>query len=83
MTKDEALERAIRKVGGQTTLAELIGVAKQAVQSWRRVPPDRVLSVEAASGVPCWELRPDIYPPERFGNGKGKEGRGGKKGRAR
>jgi DNA-binding transcriptional regulator YdaS (Cro superfamily) len=29
-----------------------------------RVPAERVLSIEAATGVPRHELRPDLYPLE-------------------
>jgi DNA-binding transcriptional regulator YdaS (Cro superfamily) len=28
---------------------------------WKRVPPTRVLAVEAATGVPKELLRPDLY----------------------
>jgi len=41
-------------------------VTYQAVQQWLdgRVPALRVLSVEAASGVPRHKLHPEIYPQE-------------------
>lgn len=58
------LERAKERVGGQDKLAKLIGVTPQAVSQWDEVPPLRVLAVEAASGVPRHELRPDLYPVE-------------------
>jgi DNA-binding transcriptional regulator YdaS (Cro superfamily) len=60
------VERAIEGGGGLQPFAEKCGVRYQAVQKWRRsgrVPAERVLSVEAISGVPRYELRPDIYPP--------------------
>lgn len=47
-------------------LARRLHIAPQAVFSWRakgRVPAARVLAVEAATGVPRHEIRPDIYPP--------------------
>lgn len=60
----EALEAAKSKAGGATGLAKLLGsITPQAVSQWRRVPVDRVLDVEKATGVPRHELRPDIYPP--------------------
>ena len=39
----------------------------QAIQAWlkkNRVPAERVLAVEKATGVPRHQLRPDLYPPE-------------------
>ncbi len=55
------MDKAIAVVGGVSALARLIGVSQPAVSAWRRVPPDRVLSVEAASGIPRTLLRPDLY----------------------
>ncbi len=55
------LERAIETAGGVTALARLIGVSQPAVSGWKRVPPDRVLAIEAATGIPRTELRPDLY----------------------
>jgi DNA-binding transcriptional regulator YdaS (Cro superfamily) len=42
-------------------------VSYQAIQKFReRVPAERVLAIEAATGVPRHELRPDIYPPDEY-----------------
>ena len=62
--KSQALERAVRTVGGQAQFARLIGVTAQAVSQWDEVPPLRVLAVEKVSGVSRHELRPDLYPVE-------------------
>lgn len=59
---DEALERAIIGAGGLVKLAESLGISKQAVSQWDKVPPLRVLAVEQASGISRHELRPDLYP---------------------
>ncbi len=62
-----ALNNAIRLVGSQTAMANIIGVAPMAVYQWRTkgLPAERVLAVEAATRgrVSRYELRPDIYPP--------------------
>ena len=41
-------------------------ITSQAVSQWRRVPAERVLSVEAITGVSRHQIRPDIFgaPPE-------------------
>ena len=58
-----ALARAIKAAGGVNNLAEFIGVTPSAISQWTQTPAERVLKVEAASGTPRHELRPDIYPP--------------------
>ena len=63
------IERAIDQGGGLKPLAANLGVAWQAVQKWRRVnriPAERVLALETLTGVPRYELRPDLYPPSEY-----------------
>ena len=60
-----AVIHAVDKAGGQSALARKLGVKPQAVQKWcasGKIPPLRVLAVEAATGVSRKKLRPDIYP---------------------
>jgi DNA-binding transcriptional regulator YdaS (Cro superfamily) len=65
--RDEALQRAINELGGVKQLAEAIGVSGPAISQWGRVPSERVIAVERATGgkVSRQELRPDLYPLER------------------
>jgi TorA maturation chaperone TorD len=58
---DQGLQEAIRAVGGVTELARRIGISQPSVSNWTRVPAERVLAVEAASGVGRATLRPDLY----------------------
>ncbi len=62
--RDSALERAITEAGGTVALARSINVTPQAISQWERVPAERALAVEQATGgkVTRHELRPDIYP---------------------
>ncbi len=50
-----------------TQLAYALGINRQAITFWARVPRHRVLDVEAATGVSRHVLRPDLHPT----NGKG------------
>lgn len=47
--------------GRMTWLAGELGITHAAVWQWDRVPADRVLAVERATGIPRAELRPDLY----------------------
>ncbi len=65
-TRDEALERAISESGGVAALARAIKVTPQAISQWDRVPAERVIAVEEATGgrVTRGALRPDLYPTD-------------------
>jgi TorA maturation chaperone TorD len=59
--RDLGLEEAIRVAGGVGALAKKLGISQPSVSNWSRVPAERVLSVEAATGVSRAMLRPDLY----------------------
>jgi TorA maturation chaperone TorD len=65
LVRDEGLNEAIRAVGGVTELARRVGISQPSVSTWNTVPADRVLAVEAATGVARVRLRPDLYAPVR------------------
>ncbi|MGO2335946.1 transcriptional regulator [Providencia sp.] len=66
------LQTAITAAGGQTQLAKRISellnkpVKQQQIWNWlnrnKRIPADKVLVVEQASGISRSKLRPDLYP---------------------
>jgi TorA maturation chaperone TorD len=59
--RDPGLSEAIRAAGGVSELARQIGIAQPSVSNWNRVPAERVISVESATGVDRAVLRPDLY----------------------
>lgn len=59
--RDRGLEEAVHAVGGVSELARQIGISQPSVSNWNRVPAERVLIVEAATGVDRKVLRPDLY----------------------
>jgi TorA maturation chaperone TorD len=59
--RDTGLDEAIRVAGGIGALARKIGISQPSVSNWSRIPAERVLSVEAATGVGRAILRPDLY----------------------
>ena len=58
------LQKAIEKTGSGARLADQLGVTRQALYQWHRIPAERVLEIERITGVPRHELRPDLYPSE-------------------
>jgi TorA maturation chaperone TorD len=59
--RDPGLSEAIRVAGGISELARQIGISQPSVSNWNRVPAERVVSVETATGVDRAVLRPDLY----------------------
>ena len=56
-----ALAVAVDRVGGVARLADMLGVSRQAVYKWKRIPAERVPQIERLTGVPRVALRPDLY----------------------
>jgi TorA maturation chaperone TorD len=59
--RDQGLAEAIRAAGGVGALARKIGIAQPSVSNWSRIPAERVVAVEDATGVHRTVLRPDLY----------------------
>jgi DNA-binding transcriptional regulator YdaS (Cro superfamily) len=66
MTPQEALDKAVEKLGSMRTLAEKLGVTKGAVSQWkldgRRIPAEHCPTIEKLTSgeVRCEQLRPDV-----------------------
>ncbi len=72
------LKSAAQRLGGVNQLADGLGVTRQALYQWSRVPAERVIEIERLSGVARHDLRPDLYPldqktdPRDFRNALGR-----------
>lgn len=53
--------------GRLTKLAAACGITHGAILQWSRVPSDRLIAVEDATGIPREELRPDLFKREAAG----------------
>lgn len=64
------LRLAIKQVGGAAALGRHLGITRQAVEDWDRVPAKHCLTVERLTGISRYQLRPDIYgeAPRHAGN---------------
>jgi DNA-binding transcriptional regulator YdaS (Cro superfamily) len=61
------IQKAVEAAGGAKALAQKFQISRQAVEKWldkERIPAERVLEIEAVTGIPRHELRPDLYPQE-------------------
>lgn len=59
--RDQGLQEAIRAAGSVSELARRIGISQPSVSGWDRIPAERVLLIEGATGVSRAVLRPDLY----------------------
>lgn len=57
--RDAGLDRAIDAADGTAQFARKI--SQPSVSNWSKIPAQRVIAVEAATGVRSTELRPDLY----------------------
>ena len=68
--RDKGGRRILTKVG----LAAALGISRQALGQWDRVPPWHVLEVERITGINRTILRPDLYPGESIVSKAGAKG---------
>lgn len=47
--------------GRLSALATALKITPGAISQWREVPADKLVSIEAATGIHRAELRPDLY----------------------
>jgi TorA maturation chaperone TorD len=59
--REPGLSDAIRAAGGVSELARQIGISQPSVSNWIRIPAERVVVVEAVTGIDRAKLRPDLY----------------------
>ncbi|MEL0107886.1 MAG: Cro/CI family transcriptional regulator [Rhodospirillaceae bacterium] len=59
------LKSAAQRLGSVNHLAESLGVTRQALYQWSRIPAERVLEIERLTGIARHDLRPDLYPLEQ------------------
>ena len=64
MNEPTPLESAVAKLGGQSATATLLQVTQGLVSQWvrgiRPLAPQHCPAIEAATGIRCEQLRPDI-----------------------
>jgi DNA-binding transcriptional regulator YdaS (Cro superfamily) len=67
MKNRDMVKLAVAEAGGFSALGRAIGVKYQSIQRWKKIPAERVLAVERATGIPKERLRPDLYRSQQSG----------------
>lgn len=56
-------DNALNLIRGKTrvALARKLGITRQAIGLWKKIPAERVVEIEEVTGIPREQLRPDLY----------------------
>lgn len=68
------LDRAIAAAGSQYALATALGIKSPSISGWygrKRIPVERCIAIEAATGVSRHDLRPDVFGPAPANDAEG------------
>jgi hypothetical protein len=60
---EEILDKVVGIAGTKYALSKKLGVTTQAIYTWHRIPLHHVKNVSRFTGIPDWELRPDVFLP--------------------
>ena len=56
-----AVKTAGKAAGSMSKLARVLGLSSAAIAQWKRIPAERIVEIERATGVRREVLRPDLY----------------------
>jgi len=56
-----AVKTAGKAAGNMSELARVLGLSSAAIAQWKRIPAERIIEIERATGVRREVLRPDLY----------------------
>ena len=58
---ERIINRAIQTMGSRLAVADELGITRQAMHQWQKIPARHVLALESMSGVSRYEMRPDVF----------------------
>ena len=61
MDRDPILDKAFGQRLAVTRIAAKAGITTAAVSQWKRVPKRHLKAVSEVTGIPCTELRADLF----------------------
>lgn len=59
--KPDPMQKIKATRGMATKIAAALRITLPSISKWKKIPAERVVAVEAATGIPREELRPDLY----------------------
>lgn len=59
--RDPGIMAALFKVGNAVKLATHLGISRQAISRWKKIPLKHLPAISTLTGLPREQLRPDIY----------------------
>ena len=63
--RPKIIRDVMQAAGSGARLATHLGVSRQCVYMWTRIPVEHVLRIENLTGIPRYRMRPDVYPRPR------------------
>jgi hypothetical protein len=63
--RDHVMQNVYLRRGLATQIANKLGVTYQAVQKWKRVPPEHVHTLAPILKMTPEQIRPDIFKPRK------------------
>jgi Bacterial toxin YdaS len=61
IAEHEIMAAAIKAAGGIRTLARKLGMCRETIEQWKRIPVERLQAVAKVTGLPQHVLRPDLF----------------------
>ena len=62
---DKIVARIYATRGLSAEIARACGISRQAINQWKRVPPQQVLTVATIMGLTPEQIRPDVFRPKK------------------
>jgi DNA-binding transcriptional regulator YdaS (Cro superfamily) len=59
--KNKALTKIVKIMGSKAAIARALGITRDAVSKWQRVPSKHVIALELLTKVSRYEMRHDVY----------------------
>ena len=61
--RDPVMRRVYLERGLSIRIAEKLGITHQAVQKWKKVPPEHVMTLAPLLKMTPEQIRPDVFKP--------------------
>ena len=63
--RDAVMRRVYRERGFASIIAREVGITPRAVQQWKKVPPEYVMTLAPLLEMRPEDIRPDIFRPKK------------------